>query len=278
MSLKARLLGYPLPKVTWEKNGSTLSEDDDRIRLVSDNNTHVIEIESVNYTDSGLYKIIARNPLGRQHAQALVSVSNNVHHHDCSPPDLPANQRSKVTSWQNYGRQAATAVVTPTKPPPSPPGSDKSPDNYFALSRDIDTSISKRDIETASTTSSRSLQSLQVSLEAVSVNSKYSENSKISENSFSPAKLRKTVEQPPVTLPMVLEALEDKICATGDYVTLEARISGGKGDPIWKFNNAHELPNGTVFRNFGELYRLRIRGLQEEQFGEYSITGNLVLK
>ena len=178
-----------------------MSEDDDRIRLISDgNNTHVIEIDSVNYSDSGLYKIIARNPLGRQHAQALVSVSNNG---PCSPPmDLPANQRNKVTSWQNYGRQ--TAVVTPPKPPPSPPGSDKATDNYFALSRDV---------ETASSTSSRSLQSLQVSLEAVSVNSKYSENSKISENSFSPTKLRKVPEPssvPTITqIPMVLEALED---------------------------------------------------------------------
>lgn len=136
LSLKARLLGYPQPKVTWEKDGMKLSEDA-RVRLTSDQNTHVIEIESVNYTDSGLYKIVARNPLGRQHAQAIVTVSKNGSSDTMA--DLPANQRNKMGSWQHHSRQPL-----PNSPPS--PDQDKSTDNYFAITRDV---------ETASSTSSR---------------------------------------------------------------------------------------------------------------------------
>lgn len=99
------------------------------------------------------------------------------------------------------------------------------------------------------------------------MNSKVSEKS---ENSFTQAKSI-TQNSDEILSPVLIEPLENKMCTVGDYVTLECRISGGKGEPSWMFNSAAELPNGTVFRNFGELYRLRIRGLQEEQFGEYSI-------
>ena len=241
LALRARLLGYPLPRVTWEKNGAALNSDE-RVRLHSEDNCHVIEVDSVNYSDAGVYKITARNPLGKQHAQTTVTISRDGDSVDSlSHSNLPANQSrapigAKVAAWPA--------------------------DNYFALSRDVDS---------ASTTSSRSIQSLQVSLEAVSVQSKVSEKS---ENSFTQNLAAEASNRirPAPSAPAVIEPLSDKVCALNDYVTLECRISGGVGDPDWTFNGEKELPNGTVFRTFGEVYRLRLRGLQEEQFGWYTIT------
>lgn len=131
-------------------------------------------------------------------------------------------------------------------------------DNYFALSRDF---------ETASSTSSRSIQSVHVSLDRLSVNSK----SEKSENSIPKVHTFSSKKSPSFD-PVVLEGLSDKNCQVGDYVTLECRISGGNSEPTWRFEGSKELPNGTVARTLGEIYRLRIRGLQPEQFGDYSIT------
>ena len=69
LSLSAKLLGHPAPKVTWEKDGQVINELTDRLHIFNIENLHNLEIESVNYTDGGVYRIIARNALGRQQAQ-----------------------------------------------------------------------------------------------------------------------------------------------------------------------------------------------------------------
>ena len=249
-------MGYPLPKVTWEKDGTALIEDA-RVQLNSDSNVHQLEIESVNYGDAGTYKVTARNPLGRQHAQAIVNVSKDA------PPQVATSSNSSGSNPSSILDVPANQRIWRSSEQPSPSQSqttEKMTDNYFALSRDF---------ETASSASSRSVQSVQVSLDRLSVNSK----SEKSENSIkkiqpfsSPKKLSSRNE------PCVIEGLADKQCLLGDYVTLECRISGGNSDPVWRFEGSKELPNGTVARTLGEIYRLRIRGLQLEQFGEYSIT------
>ena len=74
MSLSAKLLGHPAPKVTWEKDGQVINELTDRLHIFNCENVHNLEIESVNYTDGGVYRIIARNALGRQQAQERGSI------------------------------------------------------------------------------------------------------------------------------------------------------------------------------------------------------------
>ena len=55
--------------MTWEKDGVVLSDQDERLQFFSAENAHTIRIDSVNYTDAGVYRISVKNPLGRQHAQ-----------------------------------------------------------------------------------------------------------------------------------------------------------------------------------------------------------------
>ena len=74
LSLSAKLLGHPAPKVTWEKDGQVINELTDRLHIFNCENVHNLEIESVNYTDGGVYRIIARNALGRQQAQERGSI------------------------------------------------------------------------------------------------------------------------------------------------------------------------------------------------------------
>ena len=44
LTLSAKLLGHPSPKVIWEKDGFQLSEKDERIKIISQQNSHCLEV------------------------------------------------------------------------------------------------------------------------------------------------------------------------------------------------------------------------------------------
>lgn len=248
ISLKASLLGHPPPKISWEKNGRLVTEDE-RISLVSEGKTHLLNILKATYSDSGSYKITARNPLGRQHATASVKVFDNAER-------LPSSEDEKSsTIHESQSQNRSYAVLGRV-----------SSDNSSYMTVGNSTTI-VRDYDADSNGSNRSIQSIRSSVKALSVTSR-SDNSESQRSLPSAAPSSNQLVSPP----SVIEPLETALCEVGDYVTLECQICGGVGDPEWRFNGSRELPNGAFHRKFGDIYRLRIRGIQDELFGEYSLS------
>ena len=114
LSLSAKLLGHPSPKVTWEKDGQVINELTDRHRIFNVDNVHTLEIESVNYTDGGVYRIVARNPLGRQQAQATVVVDKNATLARIEPTFN--QQLSQSTPSRSSESSSVASVPSYTKP------------------------------------------------------------------------------------------------------------------------------------------------------------------
>lgn len=61
--LEAKVIGDPLPDITWLKNGVKL-EEDGRIKFMFEDNIASVVIKNVEVEDEGDYEIIAENELG----------------------------------------------------------------------------------------------------------------------------------------------------------------------------------------------------------------------
>ena len=131
-----------------------------------------------------------------------------------------------------------------------------------------DTYTVARDYDVESTGSNKSIQSIRSSLKALSVTSR----SDHSDTQRSIPSIPYSSHTSTIAPPCVTEPLETVISEVGSYVTIEATVIGGVGEPVWRFNGSSELPNGIFHRRFGDKYRLRVRGIHEDLFGEYSLT------
>ncbi|KAK2709050.1 hypothetical protein QYM36_014620 [Artemia franciscana] len=65
--------GHPLPKITWDKENSTICASD-RFSFEERNDVRILEIRNVQLEDAGLYRVTVENDLGRLQASARLDV------------------------------------------------------------------------------------------------------------------------------------------------------------------------------------------------------------
>ncbi|XP_072536379.1 obscurin isoform X3 [Salminus brasiliensis] len=68
-----RVAAHPNPNFEWEKDGRYLGETN-RIKIISDNESSSLRIQSIRSMDSGTYTCRAQNPIGRAQAAAVLVV------------------------------------------------------------------------------------------------------------------------------------------------------------------------------------------------------------
>jgi hypothetical protein len=219
---------------------------------------------------SGTYKITARNPLGRQQASASIRVSETA---ECISKTHSTSDEDRVSSSQDSSQNRSYAVLG--RNPSLQMSSVPERSTYLSMEKtsekfneNTDTYTVARDYDLESTGSNKSIQSLRSSVKALSVTSR----SDHSDTQRSIPSIPYSSHTSTIAPPCVTEPLETVICEVGSFVTLETTVIGGVGEPVWRFDGSNELPSGIFHRRFGDKYRLRVRGIHEDLFGEYSLT------
>lgn len=82
--------GHPDPWVTWQKDGEVVTPSA-RLRITEREDIRTLEISEVSHKDSGIYKIILENDVGRVEASAKLDV---IHHRFASSSGLRARSLS----------------------------------------------------------------------------------------------------------------------------------------------------------------------------------------
>ena len=70
--------GLPLPEVTWYHDAEKIVSDGDRIRIRKDGEGQTLLIKDCTYSDSGVYRVVAKNKEGSVEYKAELFVSDDV--------------------------------------------------------------------------------------------------------------------------------------------------------------------------------------------------------
>lgn len=116
--------GHPDPWVTWEKDGEVATPSA-RLKITENEDLRTLEIREVTPSDSGVYKIILENDVGRVEASAKLYViahrqvsSRGIRARSLSPRSAPTYTRGLIGASARYGSRARLfsdirAVPTP---------------------------------------------------------------------------------------------------------------------------------------------------------------------
>lgn len=74
----ARYKGIPKPEISWMKNGQSITTTE-RCVINTDHATSTIVIQSVEHTDTGVYKVSATNKLATESRELKLQVIGNVY-------------------------------------------------------------------------------------------------------------------------------------------------------------------------------------------------------
>lgn len=72
--IRVPVIGQPMPKVTWCKDGSILKEDE-RCQVTQDDSSTILSIKDCQRTDRGNYSVRIENYLGCDEASFTVNVT-----------------------------------------------------------------------------------------------------------------------------------------------------------------------------------------------------------
>lgn len=104
--------GHPDPWVTWLKDGVIVSPSA-KLRIIEREDLRTLEISEVTHKDSGIYKIILENDVGRVEASAKLDVihhrvlsSRGLRARSLSPKAAPLYTRSLVSGSATIGSRA----------------------------------------------------------------------------------------------------------------------------------------------------------------------------
>lgn len=104
--------GHPDPWVTWKKDGDIVTPSA-RLRITEREDLRTLEISEVTYQDSGVYKIILENDVGRVEASAKLDVINHrfassrgLRARSLSPRAAPIYTRNLVAGSATIGSRA----------------------------------------------------------------------------------------------------------------------------------------------------------------------------
>ncbi|OQV25891.1 Titin [Hypsibius exemplaris] len=109
VQLRARISGYPKPRITWLKNGSRLQSPTSRLQLLYDGEWIVLRIRMALQEDSGNYTILAENGAGQQSCSATLTVDTSFrqrHGKSSSQPNI-------LDTVIHHRVQSATRGYTP---------------------------------------------------------------------------------------------------------------------------------------------------------------------
>lgn len=116
--------GHPDPWVTWQKDGETVNPSA-RLIIKERDDIRTLEISDVSYKDSGIYKIILENDIGRIEASAKLDVihhriasSSGLRARSLSPRAAPVYARSGVSGSATVGSR--TRLFCDIKATPTP--------------------------------------------------------------------------------------------------------------------------------------------------------------
>ena len=70
--------GLPLPEITWYHDKEKLENDGERIRIRKDGEGQTLVIKGCTYSDSGVYRVVAKNKEGSVEYKAELFVSDDV--------------------------------------------------------------------------------------------------------------------------------------------------------------------------------------------------------
>lgn len=119
------MAGHPDPWVTWQKNGEIVTPSA-KLRITEREDIRTLEIAEVSYTDSGVYKIILENDVGRVEASAKLDViqhriasSRGLRARSLSPRAAPIYTRSLVAGTATIGSRARLYCDIRAIPTPS---------------------------------------------------------------------------------------------------------------------------------------------------------------
>lgn len=106
------IAGHPDPWVTWQKNGEIVTPSA-RLRITEKEDIRTLEISEVTPNDSGIYKIILENDVGRVEASAKLDVithriasSRGLRARSLSPRAAPIYTRNLVAGSATIGSRA----------------------------------------------------------------------------------------------------------------------------------------------------------------------------
>lgn len=112
MRFQCAVAGHPDPWVTWQKDGEIVTPSA-RIRITEREDIRTLELSEVTSKDSGVYKIILENDVGRVEASAKLDVINHriassrgLRARSLSPRAAPIYTRSLVAGLATIGSRA----------------------------------------------------------------------------------------------------------------------------------------------------------------------------
>lgn len=116
--------GHPDPWVTWQKDGEIVNPSA-RLIITERDDIRTLEISDVSYKDSGIYKIVLENDVGRIEASAKLDVirhriisSRGLRARSLSPRAAPVYTRSLVSGSATIGSR--TRLFCDIKATPTP--------------------------------------------------------------------------------------------------------------------------------------------------------------
>lgn len=112
MRFQCAVAGHPDPWATWEKDGTQISPSS-KVTIMEREDLRILEISDVKQSDSGLYKVVLENDLGKIEASARLEViahrsyySSGLRARSSSPRPAPTHRRTYNTSSARYGSNA----------------------------------------------------------------------------------------------------------------------------------------------------------------------------
>ena len=79
LELRIKYIGSKPVTVTWYRDDEVIQADD-RSKLLSDDDIHVLRVDPVEIDDEAIYKCIVKNQAGKDQCEAEILVEGNVSH------------------------------------------------------------------------------------------------------------------------------------------------------------------------------------------------------
>lgn len=70
--------GVPIPELNWYFNGEPIVIDGDKFRIRKEGDGQTLLLKDCTYSDSGFYKVVAKNREGQVEHEAELDVSDDV--------------------------------------------------------------------------------------------------------------------------------------------------------------------------------------------------------
>lgn len=77
--MSVRYDGVPKPKLSWFHNGEPILHDGDKYRIRKEGDGQTLTVKELTYSDSGNWKVVAKNREGETEHEAELNVSDDVY-------------------------------------------------------------------------------------------------------------------------------------------------------------------------------------------------------